>query len=121
MRFPPLQKECAVVCSGRPRAQSITFHFVLQSSGPVPHTATTDVTLSIVSPDGEVRVAQPVMVMTSRRMLLVSIAHRAILVRLLKTAGTLVRVERRVRNGSDIPETWECKIVSVMHSRGEDP
>ena len=119
MQYPCLHKECAVVCSARPRALSITFHFVLQSSGPVPHTATTDLMLTIVGPQGKAMAVRPTVVQTSRRMLLVSVQYEEGLVRRLKAGGTRVRVERLVRNGAETPAAWECEVVSVFESHGE--
>ena len=121
MGFPPLHKECAVVCDARLRTGSITFHFDMRSSVPVPHVAINDVTLYVLNGDKRREPLYPVSVLVTRRMLFVVLAYETPLAERVGVKGARIRVERRIRNGAETVEACECVVVSALTIHGEEP
>ena len=114
MGFPPLRKECAVVCDARPGARSITFHFVMRSSVDVPHTAADDLTLDIVGRKGVTVPLRLASVTVTRRLLIVVVDFAAQVAASVRVDGAYVRIRYRIRNGAETMKALECKIVSVL-------
>lgn len=121
MGFPPLHKECAVVCDARPGGRSITFHFVQRSSTTVPHLSADDLTLQVVNRNRKTKPLRPASVLAMRRMLIVIVGYTERLAKLVRVDRTCVRVIRRIRNGAETAKAWECQVVSVLTLGKEGP
>jgi hypothetical protein len=49
------------------------------------------------------------------------LVYEATVAELAGTVGARVRVERRIRNGAEKVDVWECEVVNVLMFQKEDP